>query len=86
MLEMQVAGAGNEKMVGFLLDLIEKKQKFLECPVCLEEATSPILCCPELHLVCSSCHIAVTFKKGQQKGQFCQKGSQKPLGFVLTQF
>ena len=54
-LEMQVSEAGNEKMVGFLWDLIEKKQRFLECPVCLEEAASPILCCPELHLVCSSC-------------------------------
>ena len=54
-LEMQVAEAGNEKMVGFLLELIEGKQRFLECPVCLEEAASPILCCPELHLVCSSC-------------------------------
>ena len=55
MLEMQVGEAGNEKMVGFLLELIDRKQRFLECPVCLEEAASPILCCPELHLVCSSC-------------------------------
>jgi hypothetical protein len=42
-LEIQVAEAGNEKMVGFLLELIEGKQRFLECPVCLEESASPIL-------------------------------------------
>ena len=55
MLEMQAAEAGNGKLVEFLLEVIERKERFLECPVCMEVAAPPILCCPEQHLICSSC-------------------------------
>ena len=54
-LKMQVAEAGNGKMVMFLLELIERKERSLECPVCMEVAAPPILCCSEQHLICSSC-------------------------------
>ena len=40
--------------------LIEKKEKELECPVCLVPATVPIFSCPERHLICSSCRPKVT--------------------------
>ena len=53
--EMQAAEAGKEKMVEFLLEVIERKERFLECPVCMEIAAPPILCCSEQHLICSSC-------------------------------
>jgi len=43
-----------------LLDfLIQKKEKELECPVCLVPATVPIYSCPESHLICSACRPKV---------------------------
>jgi len=43
-----------------LLDfLIQKKEKELECPVCLVPATVPIYSCPESHLICFSCRPKV---------------------------
>ena len=35
--------------------LIEKKEKDLECPVCLVTASVPIFSCPENHLICAVC-------------------------------
>ena len=34
---------------------IMAKEKELECPVCLETASSPILMCEEQHLICNNC-------------------------------
>ena len=34
---------------------ISLKEKELECPVCLDTATAPILMCEEQHLICSNC-------------------------------
>ena len=34
---------------------ISKKEQELECPVCLETATTPIMMCEEQHLICHSC-------------------------------
>ena len=34
---------------------IREKMAVLECPVCLETATSPIYSCPEAHVLCSTC-------------------------------
>ena len=44
-----------------LREFIEKeiatKEKELECPICMEIAASPILTCPEQHLICSNCRL-----------------------------
>ena len=34
---------------------ISSKEQELECPVCLETATTPILMCEEQHLICHNC-------------------------------
>ena len=72
-LEMQVAEAGNGKKVEFLLDVIDRKEKFLDCPVCFEGANPPILCCPEQHLVCSSC------QQGLRECPKCRTRSQMTI-------
>ena len=42
-------------MQSFFDDMIAKKETELECPVCLDTVSSPIFCCPDLHLICSQC-------------------------------
>ena len=34
---------------------IREKRAVLECPVCLDTASSPIYSCPEAHVLCSAC-------------------------------
>ena len=41
--------------IEFLLAAIAGKEEGLECPVCLTEASPPIYCCSQFHLVCSTC-------------------------------
>jgi len=52
-----IAPDSSQKLLNFL---IEKKEKELECPVCLVTATVPIYSCPESHLICSTCRPKVT--------------------------
>ena len=52
---LEEASSGNSRMVDFLQQAIKDKEKDLECPVCLETATSPIFSCPESHVICSEC-------------------------------
>ena len=35
------------------------KEQELECPVCLETATPPILMCEDQHLICNKCRLAI---------------------------
>jgi len=46
---------GNDRIINFLKSSIGSKEKDLECPVCLETSMTPIFCCSESHLICSSC-------------------------------
>ena len=48
------------KMLCFLTKQIEKKQKDLECPVCLELCQPPIYMCTMSHPVCSLCRPKLT--------------------------
>ena len=46
----------------FIKESISCKSQDLECPVCLDEATSPIYSCPTRgHILCSSCRPAVSW-------------------------
>ena len=45
----------NTSMQSFFDEMILKKEKEFECPVCLDTASSPIFCCPDFHLICSQC-------------------------------
>jgi len=47
----------NKKLLYYLID---KKEKDLECPVCLLTASVPIFSCPENHLICSVCRPQMT--------------------------
>ena len=47
-------------LLAFIDRKISSKEGELECPVCLEEASSPIFMCSQLHLVCSSCRPKLT--------------------------
>ena len=40
---------------GLLSATVERKERELECLVCLEVAAPPILGCQELHLICCKC-------------------------------
>ena len=42
----------NVKLLDYVNDQIEAKEKELECPVCLEVASVPIFRCEELHIIC----------------------------------
>jgi len=45
----------------FINEAIKTKSQDLQCPVCLEEASSPIYSCPARgHILCSSCRPAVS--------------------------
>ena len=44
-----------EKTMHEKMQVIQEKEKDLECPVCLETAAKPIFMCPEMHLICSNC-------------------------------
>jgi len=45
--------------IQFLEESIKKKEKNIECPVCLEAAAEPpIFGCKEFHLLCASCRLA----------------------------
>jgi len=48
-------GGKEHPFLEFLTTTIDKMEKDLECPVCLEVATIPIFQCPDSHLVCSTC-------------------------------
>ena len=51
----------NKNLITFLTKSIEEKEALLECPVCLQTASSPIFSCgQQMHLVCSSCHPRLT--------------------------
>ena len=52
---MEEASSSSSRMVDFLQQAIKDKERDLECPVCLETATSPIFSCPESHVICSEC-------------------------------
>jgi len=47
-------------LLEFITTSIEKAKKDLECPVCLEIATTPIFQCPDSHLICSTCLPKIT--------------------------
>jgi len=47
--------------IDFINEAIKTKSQDLQCPVCLEEASSPIYSCPSRgHILCSSCRPAVS--------------------------
>ena len=45
----------NKELLEFIEIQIIEKEKELECPVCLEVASSPIFMCSEQHLICPTC-------------------------------
>ena len=56
----------NNERVKYLVDSITDKEatlkeleEELECVVCLETGSSPLYCCQEQHLVCSTCRPGV---------------------------
>lgn len=57
--ETVVVGEANP-LLDFLTETIETKSGELECPVCFEEAFSPIYSCHRGHLICSSCRPRVS--------------------------
>ena len=38
-----------------LMEVIESKEKDLECPICFKPVSAPLFCCEEQHLICSEC-------------------------------
>jgi hypothetical protein len=48
--------AGLEQFIDMQIDKLEQE---LECPVCFEPATIPIMKCEEDHLICSACRERV---------------------------
>ena len=50
----------NEQLIKFIEDQISVKERELECPVCMEVASVPILMCQEQHLICSGCQSSVS--------------------------
>jgi len=50
-----------DPFLNFIKETVRTKSLDLECPVCLEEASSPIYSCPARgHVLCSSCRPTVT--------------------------
>ena len=45
----------NLKLLSYIEQQISSKESSLECPVCLEVASSPIFMCQEQHLLCGAC-------------------------------
>ena len=43
----------NVELFDYISRKIEEKEKELECPVCLETASPPILMCEDQHLICA---------------------------------
>jgi len=58
-IEQIVVNDPNQILLDFLDNSIIDKEKDLECPVCLETASSPIYSCQENHLICSVCRPKV---------------------------
>jgi len=50
----------NKDFVEFIESQIKKKEKELECPVCLVIANTPIFMCSEQHLICGACRPKVS--------------------------
>ena len=38
-----------------LMEVIESKEKDLECPICFKLVSAPLFCCEDQHLICSEC-------------------------------
>ena len=55
--EAQAVSDPHIRMVDFLMQSISLKEADLQCPVCLETASSPIYSCPDV--ICSSCRPKV---------------------------
>ena len=49
----------NVERVNHLIKFIKELEEDLECVVCLETGESPLYCCQEQHLVCSTCRPRV---------------------------
>merc|ERR550519_409064 len=49
-----------QKQIEFLEGQIESISLSLECPVCMETASSPIYQCQESHLICGKCRPRVS--------------------------
>jgi len=49
----------NKELKEFILGQLAEKKKQLECPVCLEVSTPPILMCSLQHLICKDCRQQV---------------------------
>ena len=45
----------NNDFTKFLKNSIATKERELECPICLEVASTPIFCCSNSHLICGGC-------------------------------
>ena len=54
-----IEGTKNQALKEYIDKKIEVKRSELECPVCYEEASVPIMMCDALHLICSSCRPKV---------------------------
>ena len=50
-------GSANQALKEYIDKKIVIKKLELECPVCFEEASVPIMMCEALHLICSSCRL-----------------------------
>ena len=53
--EVKTIQSLNLQLLDYIDHKIEIKEKELECPVCQEVASVPIIMCHELHLICSLC-------------------------------
>ena len=53
--KLEVARQSNLKLLLYIEQQISSNESSLECPVCLEVASSPIFMCQEQHLLCGAC-------------------------------
>ena len=53
--KLETRQQANQKLLAYIDQQISSKESSLECPVCLEVASTPIFMCEEQHLLCGSC-------------------------------
>ena len=74
-----------KEFLTFIDDQIIEKEKELECPVCLEVASSPIFMCSEQHLICSTCRpklsncpeCRVVYKGKNRRHRYAEKTAEE---------
>jgi len=80
------------QQLAFFDEQIDWIESHLECPVCLETASSPIYQCQESHLICDSCRpqvascpeCRITYKGPKQRNRYAENDSLR-LGKIKKQ-